>query len=255
MLLKRVMPCLLLINDALIKTIKFKNPNYIGDPINTVRIFNQKEVDELIFLDISATKNNHNPPFHIISNISQECFMPFSYGGGIKTMEHVDKLFSIGVEKISINNIIFNNPDFITKVAKKYGNQSIIASIDVKKDIWGNYKVYSYVKQQILKLKPTEYAKYLENLGAGEILLTSVDNDGVMKGYDIKLVKEIVDFVSIPVIACGGAGTIKDIDDVLNIGDASGAAVGSMVVYQSKNRAVLINYPDRSELDNITRSV
>lgn len=251
MLYKRVIPCLLLKNQALVKTVKFRDPKYVGDPINTVRIFNNKEVDELIFLDIFASKENKKPPFDLIINISRECFMPFSYGGGIKSIEDVDKLFSIGVEKISLNSVLQTNPEFITKVANKYGSQSVIVSIDVKKDFFGKYKVYHHANNKISNDSPAEYLKHLQELGAGEVLLTAVNNDGMMKGYDIELVKMIVGSVSIPVVACGGAGNLKDIKEVLHIGNASAAALGSMVVYQGSNRAVLINFPKREEIDKI----
>lgn len=255
MLYKRVIPCLLLRNEALVKTVKFKDAKYIGDPINTVRIFNEKEVDELIFLDIEATKTGKKPPFKLISKISRECFMPFAYGGGITCIEDADKLFELGVEKISLNTSVMNSPSMVSDIARKYGNQSIIVSIDVKKDNSGKYVIFSHAFKKNTNIPVNIYIKNVENLGAGEILLTSVDNDGVMGGYDLKLVKEVVDTVSVPVIANGGAGSVKDIENVLRISNASAAALGSMIVYQGKNKAVLINFPGREELNQIVRTV
>ena len=244
MLYRRVIPCLLLKNGALVKTIGFRKEKYIGDPINTVRIFNQKEVDELIFLDITATVHNRKPPFDIIQNISQECFMPFSYGGGIRSLDDVKKLFSLGVEKIAINSYAIENHDFITQISNIYGSQSVIVSIDVK-------KVFSHSGTRKTKYNPEQYAKIAEEYGAGEILLTSMNDDGTMEGYDIDLIKKVTTAVSIPVIACGGAGCVNDLEKAVIQGNASAVAAGSMFVYQGKNRAVLINFPNREELKNV----
>ena len=249
MLYRRVIPCLLLKNEALVKTIKFRKEKYIGDPINTVRIFNEKEVDELIFLDITATMNNKKPPFDIIHNISKECFMPFSYGGGISSLDDVKKLFSLGVEKIAINSYFAKNHDFITKVSNIYGSQSVIVSIDTKKDFFGRYKVFSRGGRKKIDYSPEQYAKIAEKCGAGEILLTSINNDGVMNGYDIDLIKRVTDAVSVPVIACGGAGCVNDLGKAIKQGNASAVAAGSMFVYQGKNRAVLINFPNREKFN------
>ena len=251
MLYRRVIPCLLLKNGALVKTIGFRKEKYIGDPINTVRIFNQKEVDELIFLDITATVHNRKPPFDIIQNISQECFMPFSYGGGIRSLDDVKKLFSLGVEKIAINSYAIENHDFITQISNIYGSQSVIISIDVKKDFLGRHGVFSHSGTRKTKYNPEQYAKIAEEYGAGEILLTSMNDDGTMEGYDIDLIKKVTTAVSIPVIACGGAGCVNDLEKAVIQGNASAVAAGSMFVYQGKNRAVLINFPNREELKNV----
>lgn len=251
MLFKRVIPCLLLKNGALVKTVRFKKPKYIGDAINTVRIYNQKEVDELIFLDINATANGKKPCFELIKHISQECFMPFSYGGGIQSIDDVGCLFSLGVEKISINSSAMKDYGFISEISKIYGAQSVIVSIDAKKDFWGNYKVYTDNGRKKSKLSPVKYAKIAEDHGAGEILLTSIEEDGTMKGFDIKMIKAVTEAVSIPVIACGGAGCVGDLEKAILLGNASAVAAGSLFVYQNTNRSVLINFPDRNELKTV----
>jgi len=251
MLLKRVIPCLLLKNGAIVKTIRFKKEVYIGDPINTVKIYNQKEVDELIFLDINATVNNRSPSFDLIKNISQECFMPFAYGGGIRSLDDVSKLFSLGVEKIIVNTHALENPNFISQISKIYGSQSIIVSIDVKKDFFRNYKVYKKKGRRKTNLTPVQYAKIVENLGAGEIFLTSIDRDGMMSGYDIALIKAVAEAVSVPVIACGGAGSTRDLEEAVVFGNVSAVAAGSLFIFQNINRAVLVNFPNRQELQNI----
>ncbi|HEY9634160.1 MAG TPA: AglZ/HisF2 family acetamidino modification protein [Coleofasciculaceae cyanobacterium] len=251
MLKTRVIPCLLLRNRGLVKTIKFKNPSYVGDPINTVRIFNEKEVDELIFLDITATSENKKPPFKLLSEIASECFMPFTYGGGIRSLEDIQTLFSLGAEKVAINSYAVENPTFIREAADLSGSQSIVVSMDVKKNFWGKYEVYSHRNGKLIKLDPVEFAVQMEQMGAGEILLTSVDRDGMMEGYDIELIKNVTNTVSIPVIACGGAGKLEDFREAVEVGGASAVAAGSLVVYQGRNRAVLINFPIKEELKKI----
>lgn len=251
MLKTRVIPCLLLRNRGLVKTIKFKNPSYVGDPINTVRIFNEKEVDELIFLDITATSEKKTPPFKLLGEIASECFMPFTYGGGITSLEDIKTLFSLGAEKVAINSSAIENPNFIREAADLSGSQSIVASIDVKKNFLGKYEVYNHRYKKSTKLNPVEFSVQMEQMGAGEILLTSVDRDGTMEGYDIELIKQVTNAVSIPVISCGGAGKVEDFREAVKVGGASAVAAGSMVVYQGKNRAVLINFPVKEELKKV----
>lgn len=249
MILKtRVIPCLLLMNGRLVKTIQFKHPNYVGDPINIVRIFNTKEVDEIVFLDISATPNSRGPDFELIKEIASECFMPLAYGGGITELDQAKKLFNIGVEKIILNSSAAENPNLIEKIADKFGSQSIIVSMDIKKNIFGNYHVYTKCGKQKHRLSPLEYALTMQEKGAGEILLTSINQDGKMSGYDIAAIKQITSALSIPVIACGGAGSIDDFSQAVKQGGASAVAAGSLVVYQGKNRAVLTKFPKREEL-------
>ena len=251
MLQARVIPCLLLRNKALVKTIKFKDATYVGDPINTVRIYNEKEVDELIFLDITATSELKEPPYKIIEEIASECFMPFTYGGGIRNLEEIKNILSLGVEKVAINSHASERPNFIKEASDALGNQSIVASVDVKRNRRGKYEVYTHGGTKSAKSDPVEYAKKMESMGAGEILLTSIDRDGTMEGYDIELIQSVSSAVSIPVIACGGAGHVDDFAEAVNLGGASAVAAGSMVVYQGKNRAVLINFPTRSDLDRV----
>lgn len=247
----RIIPTLLLRDDALVKTVKFKKADYIGDPINTVRIFNELEVDELIFLDIAATNNRRPPNLKILSEIANECFMPLGYGGGLSDFETVKSIFGIGFEKIAINTMTHSNPAFVTKIAEFYGSQAVIVSIDVRKNLWGNYEVWSHSGKQNTKKNPVDWAKELEKLGAGEILLTSIDKEGTWAGFDVELIKKITSVVSIPVIAHGGAGNISHINEAVRNANASAVALGSMVVYQQKGMGVLVNFPDRQSLKNL----
>lgn len=251
MLRPRIIPCLQLIDQALVKTVKFKEYSYIGDPINTVRIFNELEVDELCFLDIRATVENRQPNLKILSEIANECFMPLSYGGGVKDAEMAKKILSIGFEKIIINTEALEQPTLITQISEHSGNQSIIGSIDVKKNVLGNYKVYSHDGIKNTNIDPVEWAQNLEALGAGELLVTSMDRDGTWKGFDVELIRMISNAVSIPVIANGGAGTVEHIGKVIHEGNASAVALGSMVVYQAKGMGVLVNFPDKNKLSQI----
>lgn len=247
----RVIPCLLLMNHGLVKTVKFREPKYVGDPINAVKIFNEKEVDELIFLDITATRERKRPNFELISSIATECFMPFCYGGGIRTIEDAKALFSLGAEKISINSNAMDNPDFVKTVSGLFGNQSIVVGIDVKKNIFGKYKVYHPGSQALTDCDPVDYAVLAEKNGAGEILLNSVDRDGTMTGYDLELIRRVSERLSIPLIALGGAGSAADLADAVIKTGASAVAAGSLFVFYGKHRAVLINYPGPAELDRL----
>ena len=250
MLLARVMPCLLLRGAALVKTIQFKNASYVGAPINAVRIYNEKEVDELIFLDITATVEQKRPPLKLLSEIASECFMPVAYGGGISRLEDVDAILSLGIEKVAINSHAVAEPAFITRVAEKYGSQAVVISIDVKRTFMGKYEVYTRGGRQGTGLEPAVWAREVEKAGAGEILLTSIDRDGTGKGYDVDLLKRVTSAVTIPVVASGGAGKVEDCGIAVRAG-ASAAALGSMAVYHGRNRAVLINFPTREELDRV----
>lgn len=254
MLRTRVMPCLLLEDGGLVKTINFKNPIYIGDPINSVRIYNELEVDELVLLDIKASKNKTKPFFGKIEEIASECFMPVTYGGGIRELDDVKRLFNLGVEKIALNTFAYESPDFISKVANLYGSQSLVIAIDVKKTFFGSNKVYVSDGTKKTKYTPVEYAKKVEDCGAGEILLNSVDRDGMMSGFDLDLIKEISHSVSIPIIAMGGAGELNDVALAKKAG-ASAIALGSMAVYQNKNRGILINFPTQKELRDALNEV
>lgn len=243
MLKNRVIPTLLLKNDCLVKTKQFGKFTYVGDPVNTVRIFNELEVDELIFLDISATTERRSPNLKVLSEIADECFMPLTYGGGLRTIEDVKPIFDIGFEKVSINSEAICNPEIISKISQHYGSQAVIASIDVKKSFFGKNTVRSVSSRGKVNFTPLEWAKKLERYGAGEILLTSVDREGTWEGFDLELVKQVADAVSIPVIAHGGAGSTDHIRDAVKKANASAVALGSMVVFQKKGMGVLVNFP------------
>lgn len=244
MLKTRIIPCLLLKNTGLIKTVRFKNPKYLGDPLNIVRIFNDKEVDEIVLLDTTATIENRPPLFESISKIAGECFMPLCYGGGVRSLDDIKTLFNLGIEKVAVNSFAVEDPLFITKASEMFGNQSIVVSIDVKKNPLGKYKVFTHGGKKPAGLSPVEFAMEMEKNGAGELLLTSIDLDGTMEGYDLKLIESVSSAVSIPVIACGGAGSIQHLKDAITVGKASAAAAGSLFVFHGPHRAVLINYPD-----------
>lgn len=248
MLQKRLIPALLLRDDALVKTVRFDKPSYIGDPVNTVRIFNELEVDELVFLDITATNENRAPNLRILREIADECFMPLGYGGGLNNFDMVQSIFEIGFEKVILNSVMHTRPEFVTEIADHYGNQAVVASIDVKKNFWGNYEVWSHSGKRNTKKNPVSWAQELEKLGAGEILLTSIDREGTWLGYDVQLTKNIAEAVNIPLIANGGAGNLDHIKEVVNEGKASSVALASMVVYQQKGMGVLVNFPEKTSL-------
>ncbi len=250
MTMPRVIPVLLLKDMGLVKTTKFTIPKYVGDPINAVRIFNNKEVDELIFLDITATSENKSPNFDLISRIASEAFMPFAYGGGVRSLEEATQILRMGAEKISINASACENPALVKEIADKHGIQSVIASIDVKKGRDNRYEIFTLNGTKAAGVDLVTYASKLERMGAGEILLNSIDNDGVMGGYDLELIASVSEAVSIPVIACGGAGKIEDFGEAVTAG-ASAVSAGSLFVFMGPHRAVLINYPDQEELFEI----
>lgn len=248
MALKRIMPCLLYDGVGLVKTIKFKNPSYIGDPINAIKIYNEKEVDELIVIDINATKEKRKPNFDKIADMASEAFMPFAYGGGVKTFEDFATLYKIGVEKVIVNSLIQQNPTVIKKVIENYGAQAVVACLDYKKAMLGGIKPYSYFGEKI-KLTIVDYAKYLANdLGVGEIMLYSVDRDGTWEGFDEAITKEVISNVDVPIIACGGCGNINHLKTILYSTNANAAAIGSMAVYSKKGMGVLINFPKREDV-------
>ncbi|CUJ03974.1 AglZ/HisF2 family acetamidino modification protein [Achromobacter xylosoxidans] len=248
MLRTRVIPCLLLKNGGLVKTRKFKNPTYIGDPINAVRIFNEKEVDELVFLDISATAAGREPDYELLGDIASEAFMPFAYGGGISTLEHARKLFKLGVEKVILNTSIAQSPALISQIAAEAGSQSVVVSIDVKRNLFGKYTVHSQGGTVSLDTDPVSHARSMERAGAGEILLTAIDRDGCMNGYDLPLITAVSNAVDIPVVASGGASSLHDFAQAKQAG-ASAVSAGSMFVFHGKHRAVLITYPAYSQLE------
>ena len=248
MALKRIIPCLLYDGSGLVKTIKFKNPSYIGDPINAIKIFNEKEVDELILIDIFASKQKRKPNFDKIVNMASEAFMPFAYGGGVKTFEDFATLYKLGVEKVIVNSLIQEDPNIIKKVIDSYGAQAVVACIDFKKPMFGSTAPNSYIGHKI-KYNLNEYASYLsKDLGVGELMLQSIDKDGTWEGFDDEIISTILNSVEIPVIACGGCGSIDDLKTVLYKTNANAAAIGSMAVYSKKGMGVLINFPNREKV-------
>jgi cyclase len=244
----RVIPVLLIQNGGLVKSIQFKKHQYVGDPINAVKIFNEKEVDEIVILDISATQEKRAPNIQQIAEITGEAFMPLAYGGGITSIEEIKEILYEGAEKVVLNTSALDNPQLILRAAQRFGNQSIVVSIDVQKNWLGQYKVYRNNGAKNTGINPVELAKQVAELGAGEIMLTSIDRDGTFGGYDLDLLKQITQAVDIPVIACGGAAEVQDFQQAVAIGGASAVAAGSMFVYQRPHRAVLISYPAQQDL-------
>ena len=241
MLRKRVIPILLLREDSLIKTTKFDKFRYIGDPCNTVRIFNELEVDELIILDILASKNKEIPNFNVLRSIADECFMPLAYGGGIKSLEQAKKIFDLGFEKVSLNTAALETPNLISDLAKVYGSQAVICSIDVKKTLLGSYKIYNSSSKKHKKQSLLDWVKKVESLGAGEILLTSVNLEGSWQGLDLKLTSMVSEASSIPVIGQGGIGSKDHINEAFESTKLSAIASGSALVFQKKGMGVLVN--------------
>lgn len=251
MLRTRIIPCLLLRNESLVKTVRFGKFCYVGDPANTCRIFNELEVDELTFLDISASKEGRVPNYKVLAEIANECFMPVSYGGGISSVAIAEHIFKLGFEKVIVNTHAMTNSALITIIAKAFGSQSVIVSIDVKKNLWGTQQCRGRSGTVNSKRKPADWAKEVQDRGAGEILLTSIDREGTWNGFDIELTRRVSDAVSIPVIANGGAGTIDHIGQAIKEGHASAAALGSMVVFQKQGMGVLVNFPDKKDLERV----
>lgn len=243
MLKHRIIPCLLLNKGKLVKTLKFAQPKYVGDPINAIRIFNDKEVDELIVLDITASKEQRDPDYGLVERFAGECFMPLCYGGGIQTFEQAKHLFALGVEKICLQTSAYKNPKLITQIADHFGSQSIVISIDVKRNWRGKYSLYNTVYKDWLNI-----LKSLVDAGAGEVILNSVTREGTRAGMDIELIRQVSSILSVPLIAMGGAGNLEDIKAAILAG-ASAVAAGSMFVFHGPHRAVLITYPSYQELE------
>jgi cyclase len=250
-LLPRVIPCLLLRNSGLIKTVKFKNPKYLGDPCNTVKIFNDKEVDELVILDTTATLEKKNPSFNLIFEIVSEAFMPVAYGGGIRNLEAANRILSLGVEKIVINTYAVENPSFVTEAARRFGSSSVVVCIDAKTNFFGKSTVHIKSGRKSTHIDPVDHAIHMEQLGAGELIVNSIDRDGTMSGYDLELIRMISSQVHIPVIACGGAGTAEHLGEAVHQAGASAVAAGSLFVFHGRHRAVLINFPEQQTLREI----
>jgi cyclase len=243
----RIIPALLIQKGGLVKSVRFRNHQYVGDPINTVKIFNEKEVDEIVVLDISATAEKRPPDIAKIREIASEAFMPLGYGGGITTLDEIKMLIASGVEKAILNTAALNNPALIGEGARYVGSQSIVVSIDVKKNLWGKYKVYGRNGSKDTGEDPVAFARRMEEAGAGELLLNSIDRDGTFQGYDTALIAAVSAAVNIPVVALGGAGSTDDLGEAIRAG-ASAASAGSLFVFQRPHRAVLVSYPTQTEL-------
>ena len=251
MLRARVIPCLLLKDKGLVKTIKFKDPKYVGDPINAVKIFNEKEVDELMFLDIDASSRGTEPDYALIEKIANECRMPLCYGGGVKSVDQAQKIIKLGAEKVAISSIIFDHPEIINEMAEVIGRQSVIAVIDIKKNIFGKYDIYTHNGKKKIKDGLDKTLSILEEIGIGELVINSIDCDGVMKGYDINLADYVRDLVSCPLTILGGASSQENILNLIERYKVIGAAAGSLFVFKGIYRAVLINYLDSNYRDKI----
>lgn len=250
MLNTRVIPCLLLRDGGLVKTVGFESPRYVGDPINAVRIFNDKEVDELVFLDIGATPSGSGPNFELLADIASEAFMPFAYGGGVASLDQAKRLFALGVEKVVINTAAARTPRLISEVAEVAGSSSVMASIDARRNWRGQYSVYVNGGREECHTDPVSRAQEMERLGAGEILLNSINQDGTQSGYDIQLISRVSGGVSIPVVAVGGAGNLSHFREAVDHG-ASAVGAGSLFVFHGKHKAVLITYPERKDLEEL----
>ena len=248
----RVIPFLLIDSSGLTKTINFKKKRYIGDPINAVKIFNEKLVDELVLIDIEATIKKKEPNFQLIEEIASEAFMPIGYGGGVTKMEHFDKLFKIGVEKVSVNSCLFDNPEVVKKAVEKYGSQSIIASVDFKKNFLKQYLIYSRCGLKKQKINLIEIINTIKEVGVGELILNNIDHEGTMKGYDLDLIKIVSNELIIPTIALGGASSVDDFEKAIKVG-ASAVGAGSMFIYHGPHKAVLISYIDKEEVLRISK--
>lgn len=253
MLQKRVIPCLSLKGRGLVKTHKFDSPKYVGDPINAVKIFNDKEVDELFFLDITATQESRGPSFEVLTEIASECFMPICYGGGVRSFSEIEKIFSLGIEKVSLNSVLADRPELLTEAAKVYGVQALVASVDIKKNFWGSVQVVTQSGTRVVSKDPVSYVKSLVDRGAGEVLLQSVDRDGSFSGYDLEWIEKVSKAVSVPVVALGGARGLEDFRNALEAG-ASAVAAGSFFVFHGPHKAVLISYPAPEDLRSLSRS-
>lgn len=256
MLKSRIIPVLLIRDKGLVKTVKFKDPKYVGDPINAVKIFNEKEVDELTVLDIDASVEGREPDYQTIENLASECRMPLCYGGGIKTVGQAQKILSLGVEKVAFSSSAIENPELISRLSERVGRQSVVLILDVKKKFLGNkYECFIYNGSKNTKLCPFEFAKKAQDLGVGEIVINSIDQDGVMKGYDLAFVSKFKSLINVPVTILGGAGEYNHLEQLISQEGIIGAAAGSLFVFKGKYRAVLINYPKKQEKEKILSSL
>ena len=250
MLKTRVIPCLLLRNGGLVKTFQFDKPKYVGDPINAVRIFNEKEVDEIVILDITATPEKTEPNFELIKDLASQAFMPLAYGGGITTIQQIEKLFSIGIEKVVLDTIVSTNPNLIKQASDIAGSSSVVVCMDVKSKLFGKPTVFNHAGKVDTKQDPIQFAQKMQELGAGELIFNSIDRDGMQKGYDLPIIEKIAKAIDIPLVALGGAATLDDFRKAVDHG-ASAVAAGSMFVFHGKHKAVLITYPEYKKLESL----
>ncbi len=251
MLRPRIIPSLLIQDNGLVKTVNFRNPKYVGDPINAVKIFNEKAVDELAIFDIDATVLGKEPNYSLIERLASQSMMPLCYGGGVKTVEQAQRIFSLGIEKIALSSSVLHNPQLITQIAERVGAQSVIVVLDVKKKLLGGYEVYTHNGKKATGINPFKFAADAQELGAGEIVINSIDRDGVMKGYDLDLIAKVREKISLPMTVLGGAGSLEDIEKVIDIHGVIGVAAGSLFVFKGPYKAVLINYPTQIEKNKI----
>lgn len=247
MLRPRIIPSLLIQDNGLVKTVNFKNGKYVGDPINAVRIFNEKEVDELAIFDIDATVKGLEPNYSLIERIANQSRMPLCYGGGVKTVEQAQRIFGLGIEKIALSSAVLQNPTLITQIADRVGAQSVIVVLDVKKKLFGGYEVYTHNGKKATGINPFKFIEEAQKLGAGEIVINSIDQDGVMKGFDMNLIDKAREKTSLPMTVLGGAGSLEDIKKVIDKHKIIGVSAGSLFVFKGKYKAVLINYPSFEE--------
>lgn len=251
MLRPRIIPSLLIQDNGLVKTVNFKNPKYVGDPINAVKIFNEKAVDELAIFDIDATVLGKEPNYSLIERLASQSMMPLCYGGGVKTVEQAQRIFSLGIEKIALSSSVLHNPQLITQIAERVGAQSVIVVLDVQKKILGGYEVYTHNGKKATGINPFKFVADAQELGAGEIVINSIDRDGVMKGYDLDLIVKVREKISLPMTVLGGAGSLEDIEKVIDQHGVIGVAAGSLFVFKGPYKAVLINYPTQLEKNKI----
>lgn len=255
MLRSRITPCLLVHKKGLVKTVGFKDPKYVGDPINAVKIFNEKEVDELIVLDIDASVEGRGPDFNLIKNLAVECRMPFCYGGGVSSVEEAKKIISLGAEKVALSSAVFEDFDLVKRIGEAVGIQSVVVVLDVKKKpLFGGYEIYIHNGRKSTGLKVKDFVEKLDKIGVGEIVINSIDRDGKMEGYDFTLIDIVRSATEVPMTILGGAGNLEDIRKVISKYKIIGVAAGSLFVFKGKYRAVLISYPGKKEKQELHQS-
>jgi len=256
MLRPRIIPCLLVHKGGLVKTTRFSEPKYVGDPLNAVRIFNEKQVDELIVADIDASVRGCEPDYALIANLASECRMPLCYAGGVKTVNQIDRIIGLGVEKVALGSAAVQTPKLITEASRHVGSQSIVVVMDVKKTgLLRRYEVFTHNGNKATGLNPADFARRVQEQGAGEILVNSIEQDGVMKGYDFALIDQVRESVSLPITVLGGAGQHQDLSELFRRYGVIGAAAGSLFVFKGKYRAVLIQYPNEAEKEALLTAV